>query len=211
MKKILLISLLMLVAVSASFGQVGIRGGINLGTIGGDDKTQNGIDPTTKVGFTGGITYHIGLIMGLSIQPELLYVQKGAIYEESLSYGNYSMSQKVTMTGDCIDIPVLARFNLPMLVLSPYIEGGVAYSILLSAKSKVETTTNIPGQTSGSTETDIKDQLSKSDMSLIVGVGVEFLIVEINARYILGMTKLDKDGLYKAYNRGIMLTAGVRF
>jgi hypothetical protein len=121
------------------------------------------------------------------------------------------MSQKATMTGDCIDIPVLARFNLPMLVLSPYIEGGVAYSILLSAKSKVETTTNIPGQTSGSTETDIKDQLSKSDVSLIVGVGVEFLIVEINARYILGMTKLDKDGLYKAYNRGIMLTAGVRF
>ena len=211
MKKILLISLVMLLAVSASFAQLGIRGGINLGTIGGDDKTQNGIDPTTKVGLTAGITYHIGLIMGLSIQPEVLYVQKGAIYEGSASFGNYSMSQKATFTGDCIDIPVLARFNLPMPVLSPYIEAGASYSILLSAKQKIETTTNIPGQTSGTTETDIKDQLSKSDLSLIIGVGVEFLILEVDARYIMGMTKLDKDGLYKAYNRGIMLTAGVRF
>jgi opacity protein-like surface antigen len=211
MKKILLVSLMILLAVSVAFSQVGIRGGMNLGTIGGDDKTQNGIDPTTKVGFTGGITYHIGLLFGLSIEPEVLYIQQGAIYEGSASYGGYSLSQKATFSSDYIDIPVLARFNFPMLVLSPYIEGGVAYSILLSAKSKVETTTNIPGQTSGSTETDIKDHLSKSDVSLIVGVGVEFFMVEINARYILGMSKLDKDGLYKAYNRGIMLTAGLRF
>jgi hypothetical protein len=211
MKKILFISLVMLLTVSVAFSQFGLRGGINLGTIGGDDKTQNGIDPTSKVGLAGGITYHIGLIAGLSIQPEVLYVQKGAIYEGSAGYGGYSYSEKHTVTGDCIDIPVLARFNLPMLVISPYIEGGVAYSILLSAKEKAEITTNIPGQTSGTTETDIKDQLSKSDLSLIVGVGVEVLMLEINARYIMGMTKLDKDGLYKAYNRGIMLTAGVRF
>jgi hypothetical protein len=211
MKKILLVSLVMLLAVSMAFSQFGIKGGINLATVGGADKQLGGVDPKTRLGLAGGISYKIGLIAGLSIQPEVMYIQKGAVYEVSMSQGNYSMSQKVTLKGDYIDIPVLLKFNLPIPVLSPYIEGGVSYGILLSAKSKEETTTNIPGQTSSSTETNIKDQLSKSDVSLIVGVGFELLILDINARYVLGQTKLGKDTDAKVFNRGIILTAGLRF
>jgi hypothetical protein len=211
MKKILLVSLVMLLAVSMAFSQFGIKGGINLGTVGGDDKALNGVDPTTKVGLTGGISYKIGLILGLSIQPEVLYVQKGAIYESSANIGAYSYDQKTTLTGNYIDIPVLAKFNLPIPLLSPYIEGGVSYGILLSAKEKDETTTNVPGQASGSNETDIKDQLTKSDFSIVIGVGVEFLILDVNARYVIGQTKLSKDGDAKSYNRGVMFTAGLRF
>ena len=211
MKKILLVSLVMLLTVSVAFSQMGIKAGINLGTVGGDDKSQGGIDPKSKVGLVGGLSYKIGLIMGLSIQPEVLYIQKGAVYEGSMSYGGYSMSGKTTMKGDYIDIPVLVKFNLPIPMLSPYIEGGVSYGILLSAKQKSETTSNIPGTPSGTTETDVKDQFKKSDLSVLIGVGVELLILDINARYSLGMTKLDKDGLFKAYNRGIILTAGLRF
>ena len=84
-----------------------------------------------------------------------MYVQKGAIYESSANIGAYSYDQKTTLTGNYIDIPVLAKFNLPIPLLSPYIEGGVSYGILLSAKEKDETTTNVPGQASGSNETDI--------------------------------------------------------
>jgi hypothetical protein len=204
MKKILLVSLVMLLAVSVSFSQFGIKGGINLATVSGADKSLGGIDPTRKLGLAGGISYRIGLIAGLAIQPEVMYIQKGAIYEGSMSYGGYSISGKTTLKGDYIDIPVLVKFNLPIPVFSPYIEGGVSYGILLSAKQKTEA----GGQ---SNETDIKDQLSKSDVSLIVGIGVEFLILEIDARMVLGQTKLGKDSDAKVFNNGIILTAGLRF
>jgi hypothetical protein len=211
MKKILLVSLVMLLAVSVSFSQFGIKGGVNLGTLGGDDKSYGGIDPIHKLGIAGGISYRIGLIAGLSIQPEVMYIQKGAIYQEDISYGNYSYSRKITLKGDYIDIPVLVKFNLPIPVFSPYIEGGVSYGILLSAKEKDETTTNVPGQTSSSVETDIKDQVTKNDLSWIVGVGFDLLILDINARYMIGTKKLYKEGDAKIYNNGIILTAGLRF
>jgi hypothetical protein len=214
MKKILFVSLMVLLVVSVSFSQFGIKGGINLGNAGGDDKSMglNMGDPKPRLGLTGGISYKIGLILGLSIQPEVMYVQKGAIYEVSGSLGNSSWDVKTTAKLDYIDIPVLVKFNLPIPVLSPYIEGGVSYGILLSAKQKEEETfTNVPGYTSGSSEIDRKDFTTKNDLSLIVGVGVELAMLDINARYVMGMTKLIKDSDKKVYNRGIMLTAGIRF
>jgi hypothetical protein len=221
MKKVLLVSLVMLLCVSVAFSQFGIKGGINLGTVGGADKSQGGVDPKTKLGLAGGISYKIGLVLGLSIQPEVMYIQKGAIYEVSQSQGNMSMSQKATLKGDYIDIPVLIKFNLPIPVFSPYIEGGVSYGILLSAKRKMEVTyTNVPGATSSSDETDVKESFIKNDLSLIVGVGFELLILDINARYVIGQKRLGKDdpatttideNAPKVYNRGIILTAGFRF
>ena len=211
MKKILIVSLMMLLTATIAFSQFGINGGINLGTVGGDDKTLNGIDPTTKVGFAGGISYRIGLIAGLAIQPEAMYIQKGAIYQANLSYGSYSESDKLTLTSAYIDIPVLVKYNLPVPLFSPYIEGGVSYGILLSAKQKEDVTSNEPGFTSSSTETDVKDQATKNDFSIIVGVGVEFLIFDVDARYVMGQTKLEKNSDAKVYNRGFIFTAGLRF
>jgi hypothetical protein len=219
MKKILLISLIMLLSVSVAFSQFGIKGGINLGTIGGADKSQGGIDPTNRLGLVGGISYRIGLIAGLSLQPEVMYIQKGAVYEGSQNQGSYSITGKSTLKGDYLDIPLLLKFNLPIPQFSPYIEGGASYGILLSAKQKSEVTSNVPGYTSSSDEVDIKDQITKGDLSIIVGVGFDITILEIDARFIFGMNRLGKDNpdtptvdenAAKAYNRGIIITAGIR-
>jgi hypothetical protein len=220
MKKILLVSLVMLLAVSVAFSQFGIKGGVNLATIGGADKTQNGVDPKAKLGIAGGISYKIGLILGLSIQPEVMYIQKGAVYEVSQTIGGYTGTGKLTFKGDYIDIPLLLKFNLPIPVFSPYIEGGASYSILLSAKEKEEQSSNYPGDVSTSNETDIKDQMTKNDISWIVGVGFDLSILEIDARYVVGMKRLRKDdpntsfvdeNAVMIYNRGIIITAGFRF
>jgi hypothetical protein len=234
MKKILLTSLVMLLTVSMAYSQFGIKGGISLAKIGGDDSKQTFnlgdydptlagippivIEPKTKVGFVAGISYKINLILGLAIQPEVLYIQKGAIYESSTIslasiYPGASIDGKVTIKLDYIDIPILVKYSLPIPVISPYIEGGVSYGILVSAKFKEEATINgVPGVTQPpSQENDIKDQMKKSDLSIQLGVGVEFTILEVDARYVMGLSKLDKDGNAKAYNRGIVLTSGLRF
>jgi len=216
MKKILIVLLVMLLAVSLAFSQFGIKGGINLGRFGGADKSLDPsdfdpsltnlpkVDPTARLGLTGGISYKIGLIAGLSIQPEVLYTQKGSVYEIPLPVALGGGSVKGTFKLDYVDIPVLVKFNLPMPVISPYIEGGVSYSFLLSAKLKGEG----PG---GSNEIDMKDSMTKNDFSIIVGVGVELLILDVNARYVIGKTKIFKDSDAKVFNQGIMLTAGLRF
>jgi hypothetical protein len=209
MKKILLVSLVMLLAVSVAFSQFGIKGGINLGTFGGADKSYGGVDPTNRLGIAGGISYRIGLIAGLSIQPEVMYLQKGAIYEPNT--GDIYVTQKITFTSSYIDIPVLVKFNLPIPVFSPYIEGGVSYGILLSAKYKDEINSNDPNHPSSSDETDIKDDVTKNDLSIVVGVGFDLSILDIDARYMIGTTKLYKDSDAKVFNRGIILTAGLRF
>ncbi len=130
------------------------------------------------------------------------------------------MSGKSTIKGDYLDIPLLLKFNLPIPQFSPYIEAGVSYGILLSAKSKSEVTSNYPGYASTSDEVDIKDQVTKGDLSIVIGVGFDITILELDARYVLGMNRLMKDNpatqqvdenAAKVYNRDIIITAGLRF
>ncbi len=216
MKKVFWVALMTLLITSVSLSQFGIKGGFNLGTFGGSDNgmsSSNGIlPPTARVGLAAGVSYRIGLIAGIAIQPEVVYAQKGGVYQLNQSVGTQTLDYKRTLQLDYIDIPVLVKLSLPIPLVSPYIEGGVSYGILLSAKLKDEVTAvNVPGQQSGSQETDIKEGTTKNDLSLVVGVGIQILILEVDARYNMGMTKLQKDTDAKVYNRGIVLTAGLRF
>ncbi len=217
MKKVLLLFLATLLAISVSFAQLGIKAGINIATVGGDDKAFDlvqinpslaglpKVDPVTRVGFVAGASYKIGLLMGLSIQPEVLYSQKGAVYNISVppSYGGWTA--KATIKYAYIDVPVLVKYSFPLPLVSPFIEGGVAYSILLSAKETNEISVN-PTE-----EMDLKDETTKNDFSIVLGAGVQLLMIDIDARYVIGMTKIQKDSDAKVYNRGIVLTAGFRF
>jgi hypothetical protein len=233
MKKILLVSLVMLLAVSVSFSQFGIKGGLSLAKAGGDnskmiidpsdiDPSLTGmapftLEPTNRTGFVAGISYKIDLILGLSIQPEALYIQKGTVYETptmnlNAIYPGLSGSAKETMKMDYIEIPILVKYSLPIPVVSPYLEVGLSYGILIGAKQHTEVSlSGVAGaQAPSIPDQDIKDHMNKSDLSLQFGVGVSLTIVEIDVRYVLGLSKLAKDSDEKIYNRGIVLTAGLR-
>jgi len=219
-----MVIVLLLLIASISYSQLGIRGGLALGTITGDNKTsiisESGtgtIDPTTRTGFTGGVSYRIGLIFGLAVEPGVYYVQSGSVYEipntSIVSNGTtITISGKSVQNLDYLQIPVVAKFNLPIPIVSPYVEAGMAYSLLLSAKIKTDMTSSSNGiSQTFSDEKQIKDITRKSDVSLVFGVGVEFIIIDVNARLILGQSTLDVDGQKKAYNRTFMITAGLRF
>jgi opacity protein-like surface antigen len=214
MKKLLLLSLMLVLCVSVAVSQFGIKGGINIGTFGGDDKAINpaffdtnlvnlpSVDPTSRTGFTAGISYKIGLPI-LTIQMEALYTQKGATYELALPAALGGGTGKGVFKLDYIDIPVVLRISpLPLLVVSPYIEAGASYSFLASAKFHGESP-------AGSDDEDIKDSITKNDLSILIGIGAEIMILDVNVRYVIGQTKILKDSDWKIYNRGIMLTVGI--
>ncbi|MDH7493797.1 MAG: outer membrane beta-barrel protein, partial [Candidatus Saccharicenans sp.] len=56
----------------------GVKGGITLANVKSVPDTFEGYSWETKMGLAGGISMEIGLPGPFSIQPEVLYVQKGA-------------------------------------------------------------------------------------------------------------------------------------
>ncbi len=96
-----------------SFGAVA---GVDFATISGSDFNNTG----SKTGFMGGLYYSIPASHALAIEPEVLYVNKGASdNNSSLKIGN-----------NYIEIPVLLKYNFSANG-GPYILAGpeVAFSV----------------------------------------------------------------------------------
>lgn len=95
--------------------KVGIKGGANLASWTGTDK----MDVKNKYGFSAGATFNFALSDLISLQPELLYSQKGITLDYAgsnnsdasvfKSGGNLSGTFKQTLS--YIDVPVLVRVN----------------------------------------------------------------------------------------------------
>ncbi len=209
MKKIFSVVVILLLASSVGLAQLTFKGGLNMGTIGGDDAEVFGT-PSYRTGFVAGAAFKLNLVV-LTIQPEILYVQKGNVYKDvplaALTGLPIAGTAKLTNKADYLEIPVLVKLSpLPLPVVKPYVEAGASYAILLGAKMQVE----YQGQ---SEEEDIKESVAKSDLSLIVGAGVDLSLgvfgLNVDVRYVHGLTKLDKEGEGKVYNRGIQATVGV--
>jgi hypothetical protein len=195
MKKWFCLVLLLGIMVSIGFAQVGVSkgliGGLNLATVGGDDA-PGGVKSVTA--YAAGLYLELNIPGPFSFEANALYSMKGAKTEVG--------SITFTDTYAYVDVPILLKYNLPVPVVSPYLCAGPMYSTLLSAKTKQEGGL-LPG------ERDIKDAMAKSDFGAVVGVGVAFSSLKIDARYNMGLSKLDKDGIQKIYNRVISVYVGL--
>jgi outer membrane immunogenic protein len=190
-------SLLLLLAIIVSIGsaQVGISkgliGGLNLATVGGDNA-PSGVKSVT--GYAAGVFLDLNVPGPFSFEANALYSMKGAKTEVgSITY---------TDTYSYVDVPILVKYYFPLPAARPYLCAGPMYSTLLSAKTKQEGGF-LPG------ERDVKDAMAKSDVGAVVGIGIGFSSLRIDARYNLGLSTLDKDGKLKMYNRVISLYVGL--
>jgi hypothetical protein len=130
-----LISVLALgVLISAySFAQVGlgIKGGLNIANVSGTDVPPGS---KTLTGFAAGGYLEISLPLLFTIQPEILYSQKGFTYDENV----FGTNVKVTAKLNYLEIPVLVKYSFPVPVVKPSLYAGPAMGILLGAKVKAE-------------------------------------------------------------------------
>jgi hypothetical protein len=197
MKKTLLLLLLLVVIVSTGYAQLGVGlskgliGGLNLATVSGDDAPKDVKSVST---YAAGLFLELNFPGPFSIEANALYSMKGGKTE----LGTMTFTDTYTY----IDVPVLLKYHFPVPAISPSIYAGPMYSTLLSAKTKQEGGL-LPG------ERDIKDGMAKGDLGAVVGVGLGFTALRIDARYCMGLTKLDKDGTFKMYNKVISLYVGL--
>lgn len=181
---------LILMALTTSFVRSqslskGVKAGVNISTFGGADAPS---DLKSLTAFSAGVFFNLSLPGPISIQPEVLYSQKGAKSTSS----SYTSSINLTY----IEIPILLKFNIPLAPAAPVkpnVFAGPAAGFLITAKAKIDPAPPAPFPA----ETDIKDEFTNMDLGVVMGVGLDIDLVAvqltIDARYFLGLNTLDKN------------------
>jgi hypothetical protein len=140
MKKIicLLIAGLAFTCVEAQSVKVGLKGGVNYSNVAGNLQDEEGY--ANKISFHGGISSQVKLIGEvLSLQPELLYSQKGYNYlnEEAVING-LEHENKAKRNYSYIDLPVLLKVKARGF----FVEAGPQIGYLAGIQDKKEKSVN---------------------------------------------------------------------
>lgn len=171
---------------------LGVKGGVNFANV-TFEKTDAAKAKWLPV---AGVFVTLPPTLGISLQPEVLYSQKGA----SLGAGQASVIL------DYLEVPVLARRSMTVFGHRLYFAGGPSIALRLRARTRVvfDDVTE---------EIDTSDDVSRFDVGVAAGGGVEFGSLVFDARYTFGLTDIDKDKAAdaKSRNRVLSLTGGWRF
>ena len=222
MKQFIKTSLLFLFIFSCSysFGQnaIGVKFGGNLATWNGDEEILGG-DPGSNLGFLFGGVFEINISDLISIQPELLYLQKGIKDETSFNdpiQGPLSSKSKITL--NYIELPILLKLKFgDTQGTNFFFTAGPSFGYAANGKSLFEFETVIDGETiEDDIEFDDEDEFSRLELSASLGAGVSFSVgpgkLFFETRYLLGVTNLvDDETDAKIKNVGFSLSAGFLF
>jgi hypothetical protein len=215
--------LLVLYPTTQSVAQISIKAGINIASIAESaiDDNYEEMENKSVVGFQGGLAFDLMPNSFFSIQPELLYIQKGGkvAYEldrdnriESRYYYNY------------VEVPVLAKLKFmgEKNSVGFYLLGGPYAGLALNGK--VKNTVTFLGQTSTSEDKfnfdndDAEEHEERLDWGVSFGGGLQFNSIYLDLRYNLGLNNLmdndaDNDNDNESYrrHRGIGVTLGYQF
>lgn len=181
MKKLFIIGAMLLAGATATQAQsgFGIRGGANMSNLSGDLDNEDNFE--NKWGFHGGITYNIGIVDNFfSIQPELLYSQKGFKNADTeFEAGGFTYKRTGKVNYNYLDLPVMAKIKAGPL----YFEAGPQASYLVGVNN--ETKTYLNGELQ-STSRDEKDKDGLKEFEFGYGAGVGFALgnsVNLGVRY----------------------------
>ncbi|MEN8248310.1 MAG: porin family protein [Bacteroidota bacterium] len=195
---IFFISMALIFASTDSFSQgapkpiVGVKGGLNLANIGGDET-----DNSLKMAFHGGAYSEVFFNYFLMMQAEFLLSYQGHGGFDPDIAGSSSLSLWY------LNIPVMARYNIGYNL---NVHAGIQMGLLLSGKSK------IADPTAGSLTFDVKDQFKALDWGIPIGVGYDFgdRDVSVMARYIIPINNISSDAFFKRTNSVFQVSVGLK-
>ncbi|HTH55922.1 MAG TPA: porin family protein [Cyclobacteriaceae bacterium] len=160
----------------------GIKGGVNFSNLYINDVQKENM----KVGVNAGFFVKVPLFRGLSIQPEVLYSNKGA----KDSYGGPGSilgSGEYRFNLNYIETPLLLVFNLTRN-LNVSAGGYAAYLVSANVKDM-----NNDGTITGVTNLNA-DNFHRFDYGLAGGVGIDIQKVALGARYNYGLQNIGQSG-----------------
>ena len=172
MKKILFIVPLLLAGIfmhAQTHVQFGLKGGLNVANIMGDNYDYN-----SRASFHAGGLAHIHLNKTWALQPELVYSGQGS------QYANSGNDYKTKL--DYLNVPFLVQF---MTESGFRLETGPQLGFLLRARNQVDDGVN----------NNINDGFKPVDFSWALGAGFLFPSgFGLDARYNFGISKINDEG-----------------
>lgn len=199
MKRKLLTTVFCLFTVCAAFSQIsiGVKAGLNLADVQGDDVEDLGIRPS----FLAGAYLAVDLSDKFRLQPEVLFVSAGSKGDEFDS--SIGRDVEDTYKLNYVAVPVMFMYRVTSFF---NIQAGPQISFLASAKN----VTKIDG-VDDDIETDIKDTLKGTDFGVNAGVGFDFGKFNVSARYSIGLSDInDIEGANSVKNHAIQVALGYR-
>lgn len=169
----------------------GVKAGANLSNLSGNLTNQNQYN--NRFGFHGGVMVNFGLANDLvSIQPEILYSQKGFKYaNQSITVLNNTFRNTGNVRYDYLDVPILVRLK----VSGVFFEVGPQYSYLMNISTdRTQTLNGSVVGTAGSGTSNL-DRVNRNELGYVGGLGFqssEGLLLGV--RYNGAFTDFAKDG-----------------
>jgi len=222
MKKHLLMAVVLLAATSA-FAQekitVGIRAGVSSATITGDarnslnslvEATDGVVTTRNKTGFFAGASVNIPLGSGISVEPGILYDQKGMELRGGYQFKGIaavlSPSARAALTLNYLTVPVLVKGSFGGF----QVFAGPQVSFLTNADLNVRA--GALGFDVYRNRMDASAQFNKTDLGVTGGIGYQFgKGFSISAAYDRGLTRVDADRRMNAFNQAVKVGVGYRF
>jgi len=180
------------------------KAGISLSNI---NASSNGITESYKniVGFTGGVAFGMSFNEHISLQPEILYVHKGA----RLKYSDIYESIDIKFNVNYLEVPILFKYSYGPIYFNVGPYAGVKISQNLKVKEISPNTTITEGSSN----------LKSLDYGLLFGGGCAFEVgtgkIIIDARYGLGVANIntndDTTQSITTKNRSLQFTVGYSF
>ncbi len=195
------VALVLLAApLSAQSPRLGVKGGVPFSTLYGDAVN----DAESIARFAVGAFAAFPVRAGLEIQPELLYVGRGA----KGTAGGFD----ITVRTRYVQLPVLARLAFGSALARPALFAGPSFAVRTSCHAEV-------GSRSirGSVDCDdaaVVPLFERYDFGVVFGGGIAFdlreAIVTVDGRYDLGLTAVNAVARQRdVKNRALTLLVGL--
>lgn len=175
------------------FVYFGVKGGVNISTVTGDDFDS----PEERTSFNVGLLAEIPLTQRFSLQPEVYYSGQGFDAAEIDQDNVFDTDENVEFQLDYINVPILAKFYL---VDGLSLQAGPSFNFKVNEEIDYQPTNNAGD----------RDFDEVKDFEFGGAVGVEYKFNNgflIQARYNHGFTELAENT--DAYNS--VFQAGVGF
>lgn len=212
-------------AFGESFGQIGLRGGINLSNFIGSDSG----DAKEVMGLNAGISLTLIRFGPVSITPEIYYAEKGARFTDQLrdlqnfdpELADQDDPYNLEFNLAYIELPVLLKIHLPFIStegVKPYIGGGPVFGWRIDCNFKLDSTLESTAeQCTNENFPDLETTFKEADRGYALNSGIDFIIpylgtITLDARYIRGLERVSaSDENSDIQNQSFSLMLGYTF
>jgi len=191
-----------LITISEAYAQPSVALGGKIGASFSGFRGDDAGDVSFRKGVAGGLFVAISPAGFFTIQPELLFQQRGAVSE------NKTLNIKSDVKIGYMNIPVLFKLRLPIAEkFYPHVYIGPQFSYKLKSETSIE------AFDLGTITSDIN--LRNYDLGGVFGFGLDVeinhLFLTVDFRYALGALDIEESDDFQIKNKDLSIMAGAGF